>query len=48
MRWRRVMAEIDLETLSMRYLLASFEYDDKDADIVGEPDPLIVGRALAD
>jgi polyphosphate kinase 2 len=33
---------------AMRYLLARFDYDDKDADVVGEPDPLIVGRALAD
>jgi polyphosphate kinase 2 len=33
---------------AMRYLLAKFDYDDKDAHVVGEPDPLIVGRALAD
>jgi polyphosphate kinase 2 len=33
---------------AMRYLLARFDYDDKDLDVVGEPDPLIVGRALAD
>jgi polyphosphate kinase len=33
---------------AMRYVLASFDYDDKDPDVVGEPDPLIVGRALAD
>ena len=33
---------------AMRYLLAQFDYDDKDPDVVGEPDPLIVGRALAD
>jgi polyphosphate kinase 2 len=33
---------------AMRYLLANFEYDDKDDEVVGEPDPLIVGRALAD
>jgi polyphosphate kinase 2 len=33
---------------AMRYFLASFDYDDKDSDVVGEPDPLIVGRALAD
>jgi hypothetical protein len=33
---------------AMRYLLAQFDYDDKDSDVVGEPDPLIVGRALAD
>jgi polyphosphate kinase len=33
---------------AMRYLLARFDYDDKDPDVVAEPDPLIVGRALAD
>jgi polyphosphate kinase 2 len=33
---------------AMRYVLAGFDYDDKDPDVVGEPDPLIVGRALAD
>lgn len=33
---------------AMRHLLAKSEYDDKDREIVGEPDPLIVGRALAD
>jgi polyphosphate kinase len=33
---------------AMRYLLAQFDYDDKDDEIVGEPDPLIVGRALAE
>jgi polyphosphate kinase len=33
---------------AMRYVLAQFDYDDKDSDVVGEPDPLIVGRALAD
>ena len=32
----------------MRYLLNKFDYDNKDYDLVGEPDPLIVGRALAD
>jgi len=32
---------------AMRYVLAQFDYDDKD-EVVGEPDPLIVGRALAD
>nr|WP_232232970.1 polyphosphate kinase 2 [Kitasatospora arboriphila] len=30
---------------AMRYVLNLFDYDDKDANIVGEPDPLIVGRA---
>ena len=30
---------------AMRHVLASFDYDDKDHDVVGEPDPLIVGRA---
>ncbi|MFI5509022.1 polyphosphate kinase 2 [Mycobacterium sp. NPDC051804] len=33
---------------AMRYLLAKFDYDDKDDEVVGEPDPLIVGRALED
>jgi polyphosphate kinase len=32
----------------MRHLLAKSDYDDKDDEVVGEPDPLIVGRALAD
>jgi polyphosphate kinase 2 len=30
---------------AMRYLLSQFEYDNKDADVVGAPDPLLVGRA---
>ncbi|SDI80349.1 polyphosphate kinase 2, PA0141 family [Frankineae bacterium MT45] len=30
---------------SMRYVLAGFDYDNKDEEIVGTPDPLIVGRA---
>jgi len=33
---------------AMRHLLAKFDYDDKDDDVVGEPDPLILGRALED
>jgi polyphosphate kinase 2 (PPK2 family) len=33
---------------AMRHLLAKFDYDDKDVDIVHEPDPLLVGRALED
>jgi len=33
---------------AIRHLLAKTDYDDKDAEVVGEPDPLIVGRALAD
>jgi polyphosphate kinase 2 len=33
---------------AMRYLLSTFEYDDKDPEAVGRPDPLIVGRALED
>ncbi len=33
---------------AMRHLLAKSEYDDKDHEVVGKPDPLIVGRALAD
>ncbi|SOD71442.1 polyphosphate kinase 2 [Jatrophihabitans sp. GAS493] len=30
---------------AMRYVLARFDYDNKDLEIVGTPDPLIVGRA---
>jgi polyphosphate kinase 2 (PPK2 family) len=33
---------------AMRHLLAKFDYDDKDDELVGEPDPQIVGRALED
>ena len=33
---------------AMRHNLAKCDYDDKDHEVVGEPDPLIVGRALAD
>jgi polyphosphate kinase 2 len=33
---------------AMRHLLSKFDYDGKDHDLVGEPDPQIVGRALAD
>jgi polyphosphate kinase len=33
---------------AMRHLLGKFDYDDKDHEIVGQADPLIVGRALAD
>jgi polyphosphate kinase 2 len=33
---------------AMRHLLAKSDYDDKDDEVVGEPDPLIVGRALDD
>ena len=33
---------------AMRHLLAKSDYDGKDHEVVGEPDPLIVGRALAD
>jgi polyphosphate kinase 2 len=33
---------------AMRHLLAKCEYDDKDHEVVSEPDPVIVGRALAD
>ncbi len=33
---------------AMRYVLSKFDYDNKNFDIVGQPDPLIVGRALAD
>ena len=33
---------------AMRYLLARFDYDDKDDEHRGRAGPLIVGRALAD
>ncbi|OMC28069.1 polyphosphate kinase 2 [Mycobacterium colombiense] len=33
---------------AMRYLLSKVDYDDKDDEVVGEPDPLVVGRALTD
>ena len=33
---------------AMRFVLAKSDYADKDAEVVGEPDPRIVGRALAD
>ncbi len=33
---------------AMRHVLSKFDYDNKDHDIVGVPDPLIVGRALSD
>ena len=33
---------------AMRYVLGKFDYDEKDHDLVGEADPLIVGRALTD
>ena len=33
---------------AMRYLLSKFDYDDKDDDVVREPDPQVVGRVLQD
>jgi hypothetical protein len=30
---------------AMRHLLSQFTYDDKDAEVVGAPDPKLVGRA---
>jgi polyphosphate kinase 2 len=33
---------------AMRFVLAKSDYNDKDDELVGEPDPLIVGRALTD
>ena len=33
---------------AMRHVLSKFDYDGKDDEVVGQPDPLIVGRALAD
>ena len=32
---------------AMRYVLSKFDYDNKDHEVVGRPDPLIVGRALS-
>jgi polyphosphate kinase len=32
----------------MRHVLSKFDYDNEKYDVVGLPDPLIVGRALAD
>ncbi|MUM16867.1 polyphosphate kinase 2 [Mycobacterium sp. CBMA271] len=33
---------------AMRHVLGKFDYDDKDHDVVGQADPLILGRALTD
>ena len=33
---------------AMRHVLNEFDYENKDHDVVGRPDPLIVGRALSD
>jgi polyphosphate kinase len=33
---------------AMRHVLSKFDYDNKDPEVVGRPDPLIVGRALTD
>jgi polyphosphate kinase len=33
---------------AMRHILGKFDYDDKDHEVVGEADPLIVGRAQPD
>jgi hypothetical protein len=30
------------------YVLSKFDYDNKDHEVVGRTDPLIVGRALSD
>ncbi|SKT32849.1 polyphosphate kinase 2 [Mycobacteroides abscessus subsp. abscessus] len=32
---------------AMRHVLSQFDYDNKDPDVVGAPDPLIVGPASA-
>ncbi len=32
---------------AMRHVLSQFDYDNKDTEIVGAPDPLIVGPASA-
>jgi hypothetical protein len=31
----------------MRHVLSKFDYADKDYEAVGQPDPLIVGRAVS-
>jgi hypothetical protein len=33
---------------AMRYVLANTDYDDNNDEVVDEPDPQIVGRALTD
>ena len=33
---------------AMRHVLSKFDYDNKDHEVIGQPDPLIVGRALSD
>ena len=33
---------------AMGYVLSKFDYDNKDHEVVGRTDPLIVGRALSD
>ncbi|MBX7434803.1 polyphosphate kinase 2 [Mycobacterium sp. Y57] len=33
---------------AMRFVLSKFDYDNRDGEVVGRPDPLIVGRALGD
>ncbi|WP_395308456.1 polyphosphate kinase 2 [Mycobacterium sp. AMU20-3851] len=33
---------------AMRHVLSKFDYDNKDYEVIGQPDPLIVGRALSD
>jgi hypothetical protein len=40
------MTDIDLNALSTPQ--HGYTVDDKDDEVVGEPDPLIVGRALTD
>ncbi len=42
------MAPLFARVNAMRHLLARCDYQDTDEEAVGEPDPLIVGRALAD
>jgi hypothetical protein len=32
----------------MRHVLSTFDYDNKAHEVVGRPDPLIVGHALGD
>jgi hypothetical protein len=45
---KRLQRQITFSRNAMRFLLSKFDYDDKDHELVGQPDPLIVGCALAD
>ena len=40
-----VLRDVDLMLNAMRFVLNKFDYANKDPEIVGETDPLLVGRA---